>query len=176
MRKRAIALGAFLIFSAGLLPSNALAHSTLVSSNPPADSQQSAFQKTISLTFNESLITIGSSSANSITLTSPEGKEIELTTPKIMGSTISADVVTIPEQEGSYTLSYRVVSSDGHPIEGGYTFIFSKDGSDVTSAPITTQVTPSGLQERGETGKAILIFVVVAGLALVAYRKFLGRK
>lgn len=65
---------------------------------------------------------------------------------RVVNSTITA---ALPDDlsEGFYTLSYRVVSADGHPISGAITF---QVGTEVPTSPSpppeTTAVTPSSIE------------------------------
>lgn len=171
MLKRAL-LGLLLAVA---LPSSANAHSALVGATPGAGSVLETFPSRIVLTFNEPLLALDQGRAHSIRITSPQGEEVELAMPEITGNELSASVATVPQEQGAYALSYRVVSNDGHPIEGNFTFSLSVEGK--SEAPLTAKSENQSevLKENGETGKALLIFLLLAGLSLVAYRKFIGR-
>lgn len=164
------------IFIAAVLPTAAQAHSALVSATPEAGSVLATFPSRIALTFNEPLLTLNQGKANSITITSPQGEEVAIATPEINGNELAALVTTIPEESGEYVLSYRVVSNDGHPIEGSFTFSLSADGKSAVPQTTTAENQSDALKENGETGKALLVFIVLAALALIAYRTFIGRK
>lgn len=154
----------------------AFAHSSLIEAKPASNAQEAQFPSEISLSFNEKLLTLGTEKTNSISLISPNGASVELGSPVVTNNVITADVLTPPSETGDYTVRYRVVSGDGHPIEGSYSFSYSSGGSTDVTTPVTTSVKDQGIEENGETPKALLIFVLLAGLALLAYRRFLGRK
>ena len=158
------------------LPTSAHAHSALVGGTPEAGSVLANFPSRIALTFNEPLLKLNQGKANTLRITSPQGEEVALATPVIEGSTISTTATSTPEEIGEYTLSYRVVSNDGHPIEGSFTFSISADGESATPHTTTTENQNDVLKENGETGKALLVFIALAALALMAYRTFIGRK
>lgn len=170
---RKILLVLFLVLA---LPAPAQAHSALVRSIPAAGSELTNFPTRIVLEFNEALLTLGDGEANSVTLTSPTSKEISMTLPLIQGNRISTKVMAAPSEIGNYTVSYRVVSQDGHPITGSYSFAFTTVGDEVTPQPVTTTESPDELKENGETGKALIVFAILAALALIAYRTFIGRR
>lgn len=157
--------------------SPALAHSSLVSSIPGADSVVMEFPEEITLTFNEELISIGIGLGNVIKLEGPDGSDIPLDKPLIEKSKISTPVLQPGKDPGRYLISYRVVSSDGHPIEGAITFIYQSE-SVIAPAPSAqaAQENVDKLLENGETGKALIIFALLAGVALVAYLRFIGKK
>ena len=103
------------------------AHAELESSTPADASVLSAMPTTISLTFNEDLLALGEAKVNTITLIDPSGGEVLLATPKIEGSSISADIESNAGDflSGRYQLTYCVVSADGHPVKGDITFNYA---------------------------------------------------
>ena len=166
-------------FASILFASPAVAHSALISADPAADSTLEVFPSTVTLTFNEALMKIGGGKSNTITLSSPSKVNVELGTPVISSNTISREVTVVPMEEGVYTVSYRVVSNDGHPIKGSYSFTYKSAGSVIAPAPATGDGEgheEGELLEKGETAKALLIFIILAGIALFAYRRFIQRK
>ena len=155
----------------------AYAHTTLFTSEPSADSIVTIFPNEISLTFNEPLLTLEGGKGNALSLSAPNGSEIALEKPTIEGGKVSALIPQIPTEPGRYRISYRVVSGDGHPVAGEISFAFQSD-SVIAPAP-STSATPTSsekLKENGETGKALVIFALLAGGALFAYLRFIGKK
>lgn len=116
------ALG-FLIMAVFLAPS-ASAHDVLVSSDPD-DGEEVEDPSEFSLTFNNDPIDMNST----IVITGPDGDDAEIETDPIVEG---RDVYTeLPDLEpGEYDVTWRVVSSDGHPISGEQGFTVTPDGSD----------------------------------------------
>lgn len=166
---------AVLIGLALLASPTAFAHSALVESNPADKSTVAQFPAAITLTFNEDLIVIEGKSTNSIWLFDEMGNEIGLAPADIHQNSLSAQVINPPQGSGNFLLRYRVVSSDGHPISGKIEFTVGE-----SSIAVPAQSAEDGdsdkLRENGETGKALIIFSVLAAGALIAYLRFIGKK
>ena len=62
---------------------------------------------------------------NSITVTDPRGRRVNIEPTEVLGNQL---IVKLRPSRllGRYTVSYRVVSEDGHPISSRYTFWLSK--------------------------------------------------
>lgn len=170
----------------------ALAHSELVSSDPADGATLDSPPTTVSFTFSEPLMP----DFVRIIGTNPEGVTGDLPVSSVEGPTATVDWPA-GAQGGTWQVSYRVVSQDGHPIEGGITFTYdgpspSPTGALPTSAaPTSTAPTsaaptsaapspstspaadlsggPSGLLIAGLAVGAIVIVGVV--IALVARRR-----
>jgi copper resistance protein C len=106
----------------------ASAHSALVSSNPPADSVLEQPPTLIELTFNQEV----SESFATIALREGPDTQIEVSAPSVSGSTVTARVPG-DLAPGGYTVGYRVVSADGHPITGQFSFTVTSAASDQVS-------------------------------------------
>ncbi|GGE91944.1 copper resistance CopC family protein [Mycetocola zhadangensis] len=117
----------------GLAAAPAQAHNSLVSSNPAAGSVVTEQPGTFSITTNDALLEAGGS-ANAIQVRGP-GAE-----PLYYGDgcmTIDGQTLTTPVslgQPGEYTLIWQVVSADGHPIDGEFTFTWQPvDGQELAA-------------------------------------------
>ena len=116
----AIALG----FGLNLVPASvAFAHSDLQSTSPLPGETVEAGRIDVTLKFNEEILT-GEGSGAVISVTGPfEGESIEHSdgcVDAIRGSLVVEGVSL--DQAGTYEVNWRVVSADGHPIEGVYDF------------------------------------------------------
>ena len=116
--KRLIGILLMAIFIA---PSNAYAHTALVSSTPKNGAVLIKSPTTISLTFNEQLIKLGGKNVSRISLVDRSERQIKLGKVAVSKSRISAPL-NQTLNTGSYTIKYRVVSADGHPVTGNLTF------------------------------------------------------
>jgi methionine-rich copper-binding protein CopC len=97
-----------------LVPSPATAHSSRVDTNPEDGATLETLPAEATVTFDEAPKTAD------VVLARPDGKVDKLKTA-VAGSTIKAH---LPAEgpRGVYTLSYRVVSADGHPVSGSVSF------------------------------------------------------
>ena len=142
------------IFIASLLicatGSIANAHTELISSDPAAGSTLAQWPTQISLTFNEELQVIGNEKSNFVVVNNSVGDQISADDESLNGSTIkvSLDPNTV---EGPVLVYYRVISADGHAVEGEYTFTF---GSGV--------VTAEGVQNTEKSKYPIGIYIASA--------------
>lgn len=98
----------------------AAAHSGLISSNPRAGSVLNKLPVKINLKFNGNLISVGEKEINRLSVIGPNG-ECSLGEPKVSGRQISLATKNSSES-GTYTVKWRVVSEDGHPISGAFKF------------------------------------------------------
>ncbi len=125
----------------------AQAHSELVSSDPADGAVLDAPPKTVSFTFNEVLMPdfvrfIG---------TDPAGQTGDLPVSSVEGSVATIEWPTTAPA-GEWTVSYRVVSQDGHPIEGGITFAYA--GTSPTPAPTSAAPTSASPTSAAPTSAA----------------------
>lgn len=121
----------------------ASAHAELTGSNPIADSVIGMLPPTVELTFGEPLMVVeGSEAANQITVTKADGKRIDIRTTTVADRVASVALDTAAG-EGVYTVAYRVVSEDGHPIEGKFKFEVSVAAQSGEAEPMPISEMPS---------------------------------
>lgn len=116
------------------LPS-AQAHAELVSSNPAIGAHLDSLPTRVEVTFDGNLLNIGSAKTNVLVVKDPKGGQIDAKNSHVSGATLSVDVNSVATN-GEFTVSWRVVSGDGHPEEGSYTFA-------VGQATVSALPTPS---------------------------------
>ena len=80
--------------------------------NPAEDSISTSAPTKVVLTFNEKISPAGVG----ITVTAPDGARVDLGAPKVANTILSVGLGPI-SLNGHYTVNYRVVSADGHPVE-----------------------------------------------------------
>jgi methionine-rich copper-binding protein CopC len=162
----ALGLAAILGISA---PANA--HAELVEASPAADSLIGALPEYVDLTFGEDIMTIdGSEGSNIITVVDSNGAKVDDETIVVNAAVVSVGIKP-GFGNGSYTVTYRVVSEDGHPIEGSYKF-------EVGDAAQTNVIAPAPSPSASHTddehaaleaqSTANTVIAIVAGTVLVA--------
>ncbi|MCZ7421258.1 MULTISPECIES: copper resistance CopC family protein [unclassified Micromonospora] len=118
-RPLAAALAAALAATALLLGpvSPAYAHNVLRKATPAQDATLKKAPTRITLEFLQKL----NPSFTTITLSDADKQQVTTGEPEVSGT---KGTVTIepPLANGVYTVAYRVVSRDGHPVQGSYTF------------------------------------------------------
>lgn len=110
----------FLITILGIAPSSA--HTSLVASTPKIDSKLPTAPQAISLQFDEDLLVLGDNETNRISVIDIAKHEYVAKATKVVGSVASAELNSNEMRPGLYTVSYRVVSGDGHVVSGNYQF------------------------------------------------------
>ena len=90
----------------------ASAHASLVGSDPEDGTTVAASPSTITFTFNENI-----ANPAYISVTAPDGSKIDVSGVRAVDTRITGTVAAV-DQKGRYTAAYRVVSADGHPVEG----------------------------------------------------------
>src|SRR5215210_205147 len=113
MRHSAWTAAAILLILA-LLPGRAEAHATLLESTPRDGAVLMAWPPAFELTFNEPvaplvLRLIGSAGSETLSGSTSRADRLSIRAPQ-----------TLPH--GTYVLSWRVISADGHPIGGSLVF------------------------------------------------------
>ncbi len=190
MKVRGIA-GAVLLAAATFMAAGpALAHAELESSTPRDGQELGAAPQSISFTFGEELMAEG----NAVTARAVGGEKVALGPLELESDTVTAAWPT-DTPAGQYRASYRVVSADGHPIDGSITFSIAAGASPSAVAaspaaaasasplqsavPIDATVSPepTGSEATGGMGLlgSILVFGVVVLAAAAAGRWFMVR-
>ena len=120
-----------------LLPA-ASAHDTLISSNPATGESLEQAPEALELTYSDEVLNL----SPVVRLTTSAGEEIFTETPTVSGNTATIDLPPLPADD--YQVLWRVVSSDGHPIEGTVDFT-------VTVGAEATATADSGSEEQKES-------------------------
>jgi len=118
------------------LPS-AQAHAELVTSNPAAGAHLDALPTQVEVTFDGNLLNIGSAKTNVLVVKDPQGRQIDAKNSQVSGAKLSVGVSPVTAT-GDFTVSWRVVSGDGHPEEGSYQFTIGQVVASAVPAPSTS--------------------------------------
>ena len=156
--KRLLALTFLMVMYA--LPVNA--HSALVSSVPAADATVVDFPMEVVLNFNEDLMIVGDENPNKVEVFDSNGALVSGGTV-VKGASIAAPVGIVGN--GAFSVKYRVVSKDGHVVEGSYRFNVESPIAVSSPMPISAPV------DTPEDGSNLLVRLVqlalLAGLGYV---------
>lgn len=115
-----ITISVLLIF-AGM--QSADAHAQLSLSNPTKNQIVRTLPSLVWLEFDGDLLSFGDKQINTITVTNSKKKRVDIGGPIVGGARISTRLKA-NLSAGKYLVSYRIVSEDGHPVEGSYSFIY----------------------------------------------------
>ena len=109
----------------------AFAHTRLESSNPTDKSSVDAAPESVSLTFNEDI----SAEFATMSVVGPDGTNYQSGQVSAAGGQVSTAVSPLGPA-GVYQIGYRVVSDDGHPVQGTVSFTLTAPGP-AAAAPTT---------------------------------------
>lgn len=138
----ALAVAALVFFGLGFGATAANAHAELTGSNPIADSVIGSMPPAVELTFGEKLMVMaGSEAANQITVTNEKGERVDSKNTTVAERVASVEIAP-DAAEGTYTVGYRVVSEDGHPIEGSFKFEVSVAAQSGAATPVPISELP----------------------------------
>lgn len=120
---------AALLAIAGLFAgaSPALAHDEMVGFGVEVDVNDGS-ATAITLQFNNEIMDIGTE----FLVTGPDGENVVDGAATVAGRSVT-QAITWPLAEGEYEVAWRVVSSDGHPIQGVLSLAIAADGTGVLS-------------------------------------------
>jgi methionine-rich copper-binding protein CopC len=121
----ALALGALVVTATA-----AAAHAILLATTPSDGSVLRTSPNAVSLRFDEDVFR-----PVFLTVTGPSGR-VDTGATTIKGSVVSVKVRPTTA-DGAYTVAYRVVSDDGHPVEGGFQFAIGAPAASSTSSSST---------------------------------------
>ena len=85
---------------------------------------------------------VESRTAGAAVVTGPDGQSVTEGPLERDGSQVIQPLAETGSEEGTYQVVWRVVSSDGHPIEGTYTYEVG-DSVDITTPAPTLSTTPT---------------------------------
>lgn len=112
---------ALLLLALLAVPAKASAHATLIDTTPDNWQVVGTAPAEVSMRFNESV----DSGLAEVRVIGPDGGEVDgVSQPRHPGNRQDVVAVTLPGSvpDGTYTVSYRVVSADSHPVEGAFAF------------------------------------------------------
>jgi copper transport protein len=98
--------------------SSVLAHSQLDASTPSANSVIDSSPPQIVLDFNEGI----QASLSDVRLYDEKGAPIKLSSPSRGKDDSIVDIAVPPLQQGLYAVIWRIISADGHPVDGAFSF------------------------------------------------------
>ncbi|MCF4139245.1 copper resistance protein CopC [Streptomyces sp. Tue 6430] len=120
----------------------AFAHAALTGSDPAQGAVVEKAPAQVSLTFSEQV----STGADSVRVLDPKGGRVDTGEPSAVGGTTYAVPLHSGLPDGTYTVTYQVVSADSHPVAGAYTF--SIGAPSATSVPATAREAGGGVVGR----------------------------
>jgi methionine-rich copper-binding protein CopC len=159
MRKLTVAVlaGICLILSSPI----SFAHGQIVTTYPLMDSVSSPTPTQVWIEFDGELQLIEGEVVNTLKVTDSTGLVVSSEEAVIEGAKISTQV-SDQSVGGVFTVQYRIVSEDGHPVEGTYTFEASPGFEATEMIEPTTTATASDEKTDLSIGAIVMaVFLVV---------------
>ena len=161
-------LGSLLVLLLLGTAGTASAHAALESTDPADGSVLKSAPRTVTLTFSESVALLD----DSFRVYDPDNRRVRTSSAhhaKDAGDTAS---VTLPAKlgTGTFTVAWRVVSADSHPVSGAFTFSIGKPSA--TTTPITTAPTEEPL--TGSLYDIARYFAYIAAALLIGTATFVA--
>jgi len=165
MRKSLVALtvAVLALFSTPV----ASAHGEIVSTFPEQYSNATPIPSEVWIEFDGDLQTLDGQAINTIEVVDSTGLTVSYGDPIITGGKISTKL-SGQSAPGVFTVNYRIVSEDGHPVEGSYTFNASPNYAD--DAPVTTAAPKEG-SKLSLGGIVMIVFLGVFAVGMLVKRK-----
>jgi methionine-rich copper-binding protein CopC len=156
------------LFGAVALASPAAAHSVLLATTPADKSQVAAAPAKVTLTFNEG----PRARYSTIHVLGPDGQRRDSGSVQVVDDTAS-EALGGTRPAGKYVVDWRVISTDGHPISGQFTFTAKAIGSDLGERQPDTNATATN---KGSSSTGIIIGAVAVVIVAVGIYVFLRRR
>ncbi|NGO15509.1 copper resistance protein CopC [Streptomyces sp. HC44] len=157
----------------------AAAHTELDTSSPDANATLAGLPPRVTLTSSDAM----TQKYAKIAVTAPDGKPAATGEPQVSGKAVTLALDT-GSPAGRYTVGYRVVSADGHPVSGSYTFTVQATGSsspsprstEAANAPARETEADAAAGESSDAGVTMLIGAGVPALAVAAAGGYVARR
>lgn len=163
----------------------AWAHNQLRTASPARGANIPASPTQVVLEFAEPL----DPTFTTIVVTDASTRRIPTTEPAVSGARGTV-TLTQPLGNGTYTVAYRVVSTDGHPVQGSYPFTVSAPGAVTPSTAAPSRDAPQSsaspqIAAAADTGDAdggtvatvaVVLILLAAGGGYLLRRRRRGRR
>jgi copper resistance protein C len=146
LRRFVIGAVALLVTILGAMPA-AQAHDYLVGSTPKLNSTVTTAPKRVSLTFNDIVLT--RPAPPQLSVRGPDGRYYETGCATVTDATV--DIPVALGGAGKYTVTWRIVSADGHPVSDSISFTYHPKGRTAGAKGIAA---PKQCSANGSAGAA----------------------
>jgi copper transport protein len=140
----------------------AAAHAQLLSTDPADGTILSSPPAEVMLTFNEPVRLV----EDAVRVLDPAGSEVDITTRAVDEQVLAALPAEVPD--GTYVVSWRVVSADSHPIAGAFTF--SVGAASDTSAEVAADEEDDGVTVATIVAQAAAYLGLLTAAGLVVFQ------
>jgi methionine-rich copper-binding protein CopC len=138
----------------------AAAHSVLLATSPVTSSRIASAPAVVVLTFNE----MPRGEYSDIHVVGPDGARRDSGHVKVLNDTVS-EALGGTRPAGLYTVDWRVISADGHPVSGQFTFTAAAQAPALGARQPDTVGAAATKKSSSSTG--IVVVIVIVGLLIV---------
>jgi copper transport protein len=156
--RRILCVLAVSIASVVIITNPASAHAELLSTTPSYGADVARSPKSIQLVFNEGVKPV----AGGLRLVREDSTQITSGTPRLIDNGFEVSVP--PLEPGAYVFGWRVVSDDGHPLRGAFTFRVGNSGDQNAAASLAQTLLGGSTRNPATTS----VYNVVRVLRLLA--------
>jgi methionine-rich copper-binding protein CopC len=151
-------------------PLTASAHDVLESTSPAAGSTVQRMPPSVSLTFTEAPLALGTQ----VVVTGPSGA-MQQGAPTIEGRVVT-QAIAPSAPAGSYTVTYRVTSDDGHPVTGSFAFVATTglDGSTAKAGTVVQQPSAPTADDSSSFPLAAVLLTIAGTVVLLGIGGFVA--
>ncbi|MGH8910651.1 MAG: copper resistance protein CopC, partial [Egibacteraceae bacterium] len=144
MRRLIVAVAAALLIVAGLA-GPAAAHARLTGSDPAGGATVAEAPTQVTLTFSERIET----SFGGVQVFDPAGARVQAGEPQILDTRVILPLGAL-RGPGTYTVVFRIISGDSHPIESSFAFNYAPPAPEAAGPPATVESPVSAVVEPPE--------------------------
>jgi methionine-rich copper-binding protein CopC len=159
MRRAGLLLAFVLTGILGTAPA-AFAHNSLVSSDPADKTSLTTGPSTVTLTFDQPI----QQGFNTISIVGPGQTRWETASFAVNGNAVTADVRPLGPV-GEYSIGYRVLSADGHPVSGAVKVTLTAAGTGSPAPPAADGSDSASADDP--SGGSIPVWVWIVGALAV---------
>jgi copper resistance protein C len=139
----------------------AAAHSVLLATSPVTSSRIASAPDDVVLTFNE----MPRGQYSEIHIVGPDGVRRDSGHVKVLNDTVS-EALGGTRPAGLYTVDWRVISADGHPVSGQFTFTTTSQASALGPRQPDTIGTTTSKKSSSSTVIVVVIVIVVVVIVM----------
>lgn len=137
----------------------ASAHASLVTSDPREGQTLDALPAAVSFEFSEAM-----SEPAYVVVTAPDGSSVTTGEPQVDGAIVSQQLAS-GGGPGTYTMAYRAVSADGHPVTGQITFTVGGDAASGGASSPSASAEPTSPSSAAASSEAPVASPAAPGAA-----------
>jgi len=152
--------GCALVVPIGLAPA-ASAHDAFTGSTPKSGSTLTTAPTSVTVSFEEPPLAAGLA----VAVTAPDKTLVSSGDPVLTGSDVTVALSPLTAS-GAYTVAWRVVADDGHPVTGTFGFTLSLTASP-TPTPTATGSAAAAAVPTGSAGSSSALPWVLGGAAVL---------